>query len=81
MISPERIQELLKSDAYRAMAAGGEIFARFFDENEQALTDDYLDYLNTESTDGEKKLAFPVYCYMIMFKLITEIEHESHDNT
>ncbi len=79
MLNRERFEQLMNVEAFRGLAMAYELFIKFCNDNEEQLTDDYLDYMNAPLGGEEKKLSFPLYCFTVMFKMIAEIEDEVNE--
>ena len=72
MINEQDFNNAVDSPTIASITLSGMLFGSFMQENINDLQDDYLDYLNEEEEDGDKKVSFPQYCYTVFNKVAIE---------
>lgn len=69
MINEQDFNTAVDSPTIASITLSGMLFGGFMQENINDLQDDYLDYMNEKEEDGEQKVSFPQYCYMVFNKV------------
>ena len=80
MINENDIDIAIKDPNIASITISGMLFSKFMDENNEALQDEYLDYLNDTKIVGEEATSYPQYCYKVFNNLAIETYLEDLKN-
>lgn len=72
MINEQDFNTAVDQPTIASITLSGMLFGKFLEENINDLQDDYLDYMNEKEEDGDKKVSFPQYCYIVFNKVTIE---------